>query len=330
MRYRGEPIETIFFGGGTPSLLSPKQFETVRQIFPAQLPNLKEWTVECSPLTVTRDRLLALRDMGVTRISIGIETFNEKFLKVLNRRQTLAMIHEAYERLRDFTFDVNLDLMFAIPGQQLCDWQDDLQRAIALRPDHISTYCLTLEGDTPLADRYQKKMRTAEQRGERFHRMAQNFLNTAGYEHYEVSNFAKPGKRCLHNVRIWQMNNWLGIGPAAASQYGGRRFKNISHLDQWMTGISGGSPYEEDIYPVDGTLLVRDSVIFGLRMREGIQFPKNMNISIKNACLDLFKNWSAQGLMKYVNGTYCPTERGLLLADYLAVEILNLHGWQEL
>jgi oxygen-independent coproporphyrinogen-3 oxidase len=324
LRYRGEPIETIFFGGGTPSILSAKQLETIRRILPNEMPFLKEWTVECSPLTVTKDRLAAMRDMGVTRISMGVETFDEKFLKLLNRRQTLGQIFGAYDLARNFSFDVNLDLMFALPGQRLCHWESDLRQAIALKPDHLSTYCLTLEGDTPFAKYYGDKIPPAEHGGEKFHRLARELLHAAGYDHYEVSNFARPGKECLHNVRTWQMHDWLGIGPAAASQYNGRRFRNVSNLDHWMSGIRSGHPCEEDVYAVDGNLLAQDRIIFGLRMRRGIYLPESMDASNRNACLCLFETWCNRGYMEHNSDAYCPTERGLLLADVLAVEILRV------
>ncbi|MDR2341100.1 MAG: radical SAM family heme chaperone HemW [Puniceicoccales bacterium] len=326
LRYRGEPIETIFFGGGTPSILSAKQLEAIRRIFPDELPFLKEWTIECSPGTVTRDRLAAMRNMGVTRISMGVETFDEKFLKILNRRQTLRQVLEAYELARGFSFDVNLDLMFALPGQRLYHWKADLQRAIDLAPGHLSTYCLTLEGDSQFAKNYRNKMLPAESGGEKFHRLASELLRAAGYEHYEVSNFAQQGKRCLHNVRTWQMNDWLGIGPSAASQYGSRRFRNVSDLTRWMTGIRAGSPDEEDICAVDAKLLAQDKIIFGLRMREGIYPPESMDMISQHACVQLFEKWCESGYMKCKDGIYHPTERGLLLADALAKKFLLLNG----
>jgi oxygen-independent coproporphyrinogen-3 oxidase len=328
LRYRGEPIETIFFGGGTPSILSVKQLETMRHILPNEMPFLKEWTVECSPLTVTRDRLATMRDMGVTRISMGVETFDEKFLKLLNRRQTVGQIFTAYELARSFSFDVNLDLMFALPGQRLCQWEDDLRRAIALNPDHLSTYCLTLEGDTPFAKRYGDKMPSAQHGGEIFHRLAGELLHAAGYDHYEVSNFARRGKECLHNVRTWQMHNWLGIGPAAASQCGGRRFRNVSDLDRWMAGIRGGNPHEEDVFAVDANTLAQDKIIFGLRMRRGIYLPEIMAAGSRNAILQLFRTWRDRGYMEHESDAYYPTERGLLLADTLAVEILRVFEFE--
>jgi oxygen-independent coproporphyrinogen-3 oxidase len=323
LRYRGEPIETIFFGGGTPSILSAKQFEIIRRVFPSELPFLKEWTVECSPLTVTRDRLEAMRDIGVTRISVGVETFDERFLKVLNRRQTFGQIFEAYELIRSFSFDINLDLMFALPGQRLCHWERDLRQAIALDPDHLSTYCLTLEGETPLATRYGNRMPSAELGGEKFHRLASELLSAAGYDHYEVSNFAQPGKECRHNVRTWQMHDWLGIGPAAASQYGGRRFRNIPDLNRWTAGIRNGNPHEEDVCTVDANLLAQDVIVFGLRMRKGIYLPEFLDAASRNACIHLFKLWCRQGYMESKDGVYYPTETGLLLADALAVEVLR-------
>ncbi|MDR2677280.1 MAG: coproporphyrinogen III oxidase family protein [Puniceicoccales bacterium] len=323
LRYRGEPVGTIFWGGGTPSILSARQLETVRRIFPGPLPALKEWTVECSPLTVTKDRLAAMSDIGVTRISIGVETFDEKFLKLLNRQQTIGQIFGAYELVRNFSFDINLDLMFSLPGQKLCQWENDLRQAIALDPDHLSTYCLTLEGETPLATRCRNKMLPAEHGGEKFHRLACELLRTAGYEHYEVSNFARPKKECLHNVHTWQMHDWLGIGPSAASQYNGRRFKNVSDLNQWTFGIRDENPCEEDVCTLDENLLAQDAIIFGLRMRKGIRLPKSMDISNRNACLHLFGSWCDKGYMEYRNDAHYPTERGLLLADALAVEILR-------
>jgi oxygen-independent coproporphyrinogen-3 oxidase len=320
MRHCSEPIGTVFFGGGTPSLLSCSAFHKIRQFLPIDPKILVEWTVECNPSTLSLEKLQTFADIGVTRISLGVQSFSEKFLGILGRRQSAAQIFHAYDMLRKFSFDVNLDLIFSIPGQRLRHWEEDLKTAVQLGPDHISAYHLTLEKGTKFTEKYATRVGS----GERFHRLAVSYLVSSGMEHYEVSNFAKKGKRCIHSVNTWRMGEWLAIGPSGASQYRGRRFQNISNLEKWMDGIFQKNPIEVEVQAIDQSTLLEDTIIFGLRMRDGIPLATMdlMECSKSQKYRCKFSQWCDAGLLKKTATHYALTDRGMLLADALALEIL--------
>lgn len=333
LRYKGEKIDTFFWGGGTPSLLMPKDLEFIGRIFP-KTSTLMEWTVECAPSTLKKEKLQLLKNIGVTRISLGIQSFNEKILSVLGRRHSLRQIYQAYEWIRTLDFDLNFDLMFYIPHQTIADWEKDLSEAIRLNPDHISTYCLTYEGNTPIKKRFAKTYQNAAFQGERFYRRTWKFLEDHGFQHYEVSNFARPGKQCQHNLHTWQMGQWLGIGPAASSQYRGRRFTNCANIQNWYDTVTfaekTGNPselfcIEEDKMELSPKLLFEDALIFGLRTRQGVDLSalgKALRIDYESY-QNLFNGLISAGKMRFENYRYSLTDRGLLLADAIGREILS-------
>lgn len=333
LRYKGEEIDTIFFGGGTPSLLMSKDLEFIGGIFP-KTSSLKEWTVECAPSTLKKEKLQLLKDIGVTRISLGIQSFNERILAVLGRRHSLRQIYQAYEWVRNFDFDLNFDLMFHIPHQTIADWEKDLSEAIRLEPDHISTYCLTYEGNTPIQQRFAKTYQNAAFQGERFYLHTWQFLENHGFQHYEVSNFARPGKQCLHNLHTWQMGQWLGIGPSASSQYRGQRFTNCANIQNWYNTVMSADTtknplellgIEEDKMEISPKLLFEDALIFGLRTRSGVDLVA-LGEALRtdySPYQNFFNQLISTGKMRLENHRYSLTNRGLLLADAIGGEILS-------
>ncbi len=252
-------VATVFWGGGTPGLLSPRQLAKLAETVRARtgwapmagrrgwgLP--PEWTVELAPASVTADRLAVLREAGVTRISMGVQSFLPARLEALGRQHTLAQVHRAYDRIRAAGFaSVNLDLMFALPGQTEAEWAADVRAAVALAPEHLSTYCLTFEEDTALWVKLaQGRVKLDPEKEARLYEAGWAQLAAAGYEHYEVSNFARPGHACRHNLNTWHMCDWVGLGPSAASQHGGWRGANIADLPEWTARIGRGRRMTED------------------------------------------------------------------------------------
>ncbi|WP_043582911.1 radical SAM family heme chaperone HemW [Geminisphaera colitermitum] len=283
-----QPISTIFFGGGTPGLLSPRDLDTLCGIVhdiceraahaaspppPAATPTSPaEWSVEMAPGSVTTERLAVLRDAGVTRISMGAQSFQPALLDALGRQHTREQVFRAYDRVRAAGFaSVNIDMMFALPGQDETAWIADLEQAIALAPDHLSTYCLTFEEDTKLWVKLsQSKVKLDPEHEARLYETTWARLAQAGYAQYEISNFARPGHACLHNLNTWRMHTWAGLGPAAASQHAGWRGANIADLTQWRAHVDAGRRATEDRTPLTPALLMEDAAIFGLRMNEGV------------------------------------------------------------
>ncbi|HEY1765291.1 MAG TPA: radical SAM family heme chaperone HemW [Opitutaceae bacterium] len=270
----GGPIATVFWGGGTPGLLAPDDLARLASLVrsvnrgPAPL----EWTVELAPASVTRDRLDVLRAAGVTRISLGVQSLRPALLDALGRAHTREQVLRAYERIRDVGFaSVNLDLMFALPGQGLADWEADLDEVIALGPDHLSTYCLTFEEDTRLWVQLSKgRIRVDAQNEADLYERTWERLASAGFAQYEISNFARPGHACRHNVATWRMGDWVGLGPSAASQHLGWRGSNIADLEAWASQVENGRRMTVDREALTQAAMAEDALVFGLRMNEGV------------------------------------------------------------
>jgi oxygen-independent coproporphyrinogen-3 oxidase len=267
------PVTTVFWGGGTPGLLAPSRLEELAGAVRSRFGGVPgEWTVELAPSSVTPERLDVLRTAGVTRVSLGIQSFQSGLLEALGRRHTREQVYRAYDRIRAAGFpSVSIDLMFALPGQTLEDWTADLRAAKDLAPDHISTYCLTFEEDTAMWVKLaQGRVRLDPENEARFYEAVWDGLEAAGYAQYEVSNFARPGHACLHNLNTWRMGEWIGLGPAAASQQGGWRGANPADLERWGTLVAEGKRATEDQTRLTPELLTEDALIFGLRMNAGV------------------------------------------------------------
>jgi oxygen-independent coproporphyrinogen-3 oxidase len=326
--WRGSPT-TVFWGGGTPGLLSPADLGRLAGIVLGLSGGAapREWTVELAPASVTPERLAVLRSAGVTRVSLGVQSFRPALLDSLGRAHTREQVYRAYERIRSAGFaSVNLDLMFALPGQTASEWDADIDEAVSLRPDHISTYCLTFEEDTALWVKLsQGRVRLDPENEARMYERTWERLGSAGYAQYEVSNFARPGHECLHNVNTWKMGDWVGLGPSAASQYGGWRASNTADLAEWMAEVGRGERMTRDRSALTPGLLAEDALVFGLRMNAGVdlsrlwaRFPDVGPAGVE-ALLDRL---AGDGLLVR-DGTRVRLEpRGRLLADSVGSEIM--------
>lgn len=270
-------IDTIFFGGGTPGLLLAKDLEVLCTGIKKRIKqDPVEWTVEMSPSTVKLDKLEMLKDLGVTRISMGVQSFQEKTLEGLGRMHSPKQVYRAYELIQSVGFPhVNLDLIFAIPGQTVAEWQADLDEGLRLDPGHLSTYCLTFEEDTKLYIKLsQGKIKRDLEQETRLYEFTWDYLNARGYGQYEISNFAKKGHECTHNIHTWQMHDWIGIGPAASSQYNKKRYTNIHSIENWTQGIENAQPIRQDEVDLTVDDLVLDAFVFGLRMNAGVHLTE--------------------------------------------------------
>ncbi len=268
--------ETAFWGGGTPGLLRPEAMEKLGRTMLAAAGQPREWSVELAPATVTPDRVAVLKSLGVTRVSLGVQSFRAELLNALGRQHKPAQIYRAYGLLRDAGFaSVNLDLMFALPNQTQEQWRADLDEVLQLAPDHLSTYCLTFEENTALWVKLsQGKVKLDVNTEAALYNDTWNYLETASFGHYEISNFARSGHICYHNLNTWRMHEWVGLGPSAASQSAGWRGSNPPDLAQWWNDVSAGRRAMRDREPLTPELLATDSVVFGLRMDEGISLPE--------------------------------------------------------
>ena len=318
--------ETMFWGGGTPSILSEKNIEQLANVFGELLPT-KEWTVEVAPTNATLSRLQTFKDVGVTRISMGVQSFNEKTLATLGRKHTLKATLDAIERIASIGFDhFSIDLIFGAKGQTPEEWLADIKRAAQCPVDHISAYCLEFESATSCCvgrlpdEDYQESEREGE-----FLEIAMDNLSAFGFQQYEISNYAKPNCKCLHNLATWNMSQWLGFGPSSASQFAGKRFRNAPNFDNWLNAINKGSPIHEDVVALDDSELFADALIFGLRMVDGVDFStlcKRFPNADSTKYLPTIDFLESEKLLEKSGNKIKLTKRGRLVADAIAVELL--------
>lgn len=266
--------ETIYFGGGTPSALTCDQLEYLLCGLRARLDlsALREWTFEVNPATVRADKARLLQDAGVSRISLGVQSWDDALLKTLGRIHSAAQAEKTFGTLREAGFgNINVDLMFAVPGQSLAQWQATLDRTIALRPEHISSYCLTYEEDTEYFRQLQLgAFRQDDERNAALFETTIDTLTAAGFEHYEISNYARPGFESAHNFAYWRGADYLGFGPSAFSTIGLSRWQNVPDTAAYTQRVLAGekaAQFSEELTPA-----TREGEVaaFAVRTREGI------------------------------------------------------------
>jgi oxygen-independent coproporphyrinogen-3 oxidase len=271
----GRPIQSVYFGGGTPTVIASAQLvailSEIRRHF-TLAPDC-EITVEAHPSTVSEQDLVQLFQAGVTRMSFGAESMEDGDLIRIGRpgavSETVTAVTQA--RVAGFT-NINLDLMYGLPGQNLESWQRTLAHCLTLAPTHLSSYALTVEEDTKLASNIQRQRSPAPDEGLQIEmdEAAQRMLVEAGYERYEVSNHAQPGYACRHNLLYWTNGEYLGLGPSAQSYLDGTRFGNVADLAAYDASLAASRLPIEDRTKLSEEEQLRDAVIFGLRLTRGI------------------------------------------------------------
>ena len=308
--------ETIFFGGGTPTALTTAQLAVLFDGFhrSLDLSGLKEWTFEANPGSVSERKAQLLRERGVTRISLGVQSFDDGLLELLGREHSAAQAKASFGLLRRAGFgNLNIDLMFGLPGQTLGQWEETLRAAIALRPDHISAYCLTYEEDTDFFVRHARgEFRTDNDADAAFFETTTELLATAGFGQYEISNFAQLGFESVHNRAYWLGEDYLGLGPSAVSTRGLRRWQNVSdyraYSDRTLAGESA-STGDELLTPA---MKRGEAIALGLRTRAGV--PNELVESWPNEVAE----FEDLGLLRRDNSRVVLTRSGRLLADSVA------------
>jgi len=314
--------QTVFFGGGTPTLLT---VASLTRLLAAIQPLVRsarrvEWTVESNPATVSAEKARALRAHGVNRISLGVQSFDDTMLNRLGRIHTADQARRTYRLLRRAGFDnINLDLMFGLPGQTVDQWRQTLEQAIALEPDHLSAYCLALEEDTPLwALGQQGILRPDDDRDRAMFELTIDVLTAAGYRHYEISNYARPGRECRHNLAYWQGRDYLGLGPSAWSTVRSTRWQNLPDTDGYLTALAAGRAAvvaaSERLSPATKAA---ERAAFGLRMAAGVSAS-----GVARRWRSETARLLANGLLEKRGARLRLTRRGLLFADEVAAEFV--------
>lgn len=325
---QSKPVETVFWGGGTPGLLPAGDLLRLGKAMVAHLGKPPEWSVELAPSSVRADKLAALREVGVTRVSMGVQSFDEATLEALGRRHSVRQVRDAWELVRAAGFEsINLDLIFAVPGQDEARWEADLREAMLLGPDHLSTYCLTFEEDTAMFVKLSKgKVRIDRDLETRLYRRTWELLAEGGYTQYEISNFARPGHECRHNLATWEMHDWVGFGPSAASQHAGRRWSNVADLRKWREGVASGIPAIENVVALSPALLLCDALVFGLRMNRGVE-PKALaarfETELPAGVMTLAERLAEEDMAEWDGTRLRLTEEGRLVADAVGLEVMG-------
>ncbi len=316
---------TIFWGGGTPSLLPTKLTEELLDAIRGAVPmeNLREWTIEVNPESLTDDKARLYRERGVNRISMGVQTFDEKLLDVVGRIHSREKAIRAYGTLRAAGFDnINLDLIFGLPGQTLEIWEQTLREAIALQPEHISAYCLILEEDTEFWAAFKRGLILPNEEIEtQMFLRGIEILAKAGYRQYEISNFSKSGREAQHNIAYWQGRNYYGLGPSACSTVRGRRWMNVANTDDYIARITRGESVRENIEELSPLTLAGERAAFGLRMMEGIdvsEFHRETGFALAETWGKEVADLVASGLVETCGERMRVTRRGILFADTVA------------
>jgi oxygen-independent coproporphyrinogen-3 oxidase len=326
-------VETLYFGGGTPSLLpiaeTRRLLDGLRQRF--DVATGAEVTMEANPESVDAGRLHALRRMGVNRLSLGVQSFDDAELGFLGRIHDAARAEREYCDAREAGFDsVSMDLIFGLPGQTVAQWRRSLEKAIALNPDHLSLYALTLEESTPLARRVAAG-KCAEPDPDvqaEMYMWSSERLAAAGYEQYEISNWAKPGHRCSHNLTYWHAEPYLGLGAGAHSYVDGYRLANERAPERYIELVAAGRgerpwdpttlPYIESFERPDAEREMSDAVILGLRLTEGVSLQglsERFGVDVGERYGREIDELAALGLLESVDGRIRLTERGRLLGN---------------
>jgi oxygen-independent coproporphyrinogen-3 oxidase len=325
------PVETLFIGGGTPTYLSAKHLErllaAIREWFPLVSPGDHEFSVESTPESLDEEKVKLLAAFGVNRVSVGVQSFQSDLLTALDRRHGVSQIPKAVGIVRKHVPAFSFDLIFAAPGQSLAEWQADLESALAFEPDHISTYGLTYEKGTPLwKDRERGAVRTVAEDDElAMYEHAMDRLTAAGFEHYEISNFAKPGKRCRHNERYWANEAYHGVGVGAARYVGGRRELNVRDTKLYVQRVlSGESPtfQGEELPPRERAV---ETIATQLRRGDGIareEFLAQTRFRLDELVGEKVAAFVREGLLSDDSRSVRLTRRGKCLADGVVVSVI--------
>ncbi len=314
----GRTLKSIYFGGGTPSMLDENQlnalFDAIRKNF--LFHNDIEITIEANPECINQAKAQVLKTIGFNRVSLGVQSMNDRYLKFLGRGHDAFMAQNAYRILREAGFgNINLDLMYAFPGQTGEELQEDVRTISRMGSEHLSLYTLTIE---PKSRFYATQMKLDDDE-----KLAEHYLLVArilkgdGFKQYEVSNFAKPGFESTHNRNYWLGASYIGLGVGAHGFKGRRRYWNIARLQDYLECITNGKDTIEGYEDLTDTQLIMEKLLFGLRMNEGIPWEL---VPLSKA--GLIQKWIKDGFLSLESGNLKSTERGRLVLDELSARLI--------
>ena len=339
MELRGErrDIQTIYLGGGTPSQLTADQlrqlFIYINKVYKFPPPSGGvgggvEVTIECNPDDITPEYAEALSQLPVNRVSMGAQTFDDQRLHFLHRRHTANQVQQAVSRLREAGIcNISIDLMYGFPGETLSQWERDIDSALSLDVEHLSAYCLSIEEGTPLYKLHKRDgsfcVICDEETERQMYYLLIDRLTAAGYEHYEISNFAKLGFRSRHNSSYWTDVPYIGLGAAAHSYDGQQRRWNIDDINVYIKGIENSEPaYDYEL--IDDTTRYNDRVMLALRTCEGLDL-QSLTPADRDYLLSLADRYIADGLLSNDGRRLRLTRNGLFVSDMVISDLMRIN-----
>ena len=322
-------LDTIYIGGGTPSQLSPRHlkilFGHINKVFSNKA---TEVTIEMNPDDVTEEYAHALSQLSVNRVSMGAQTFDDTRLRFLNRRHSARQVPQAVKTLREAGIsNISIDLMYGFPGETIDNWQDDITKALDLGVEHLSAYCLMIEEGTVLYEKMRngenERMRECDEELERqmYYTLTER-LKAAGYEHYEISNFALPGRRSRHNSSYWTDLPYIGLGAAAHSYDGRSRCWNVADIRQYINGIENGSPVIDQEWLNDDSRY-NDRVMLSLRTCEGIDLS-TLQPADRTYLLSLAQKYIDNRLLTAEGDHLRLSNEGLFVSDMIMSDLMKV------
>ena len=323
-------IRTIFLGGGTPTTLTVYQLERILKecVSEFTVASDAEITIEANPATIDIEQLKSIRQTGYNRISIGVQSFDKAELKLLDRTHGPEEIHSTVDCARKAGFDnLSLDLMFALPNQSLSSWENNLNKALEKNPEHLSTYNLTIEQGTAFSKLHSngKLIMPDNDHQLELYKRTMERLTKKGFHHYEISNFARQGKECRHNITYWQNTNTLGLGAGASSYMNGTRFKNINLPAHYIRQVKEKKTAVKHSETLELRQAMGETIMLGLRLLQGIsihQFEKRFQISFINLFRNIISALKEKELVIIEKDYLRLSQKGLFWADSVTLEFI--------
>lgn len=321
-------FDTIFIGGGTPSLLNAQQMEKIISALDNKydLNKIIEFTIEANPGEAPKDKLKDFYSFGINRLSIGVQSFKSELLQFLSRIHSTEDVFRTFQSAREVGFEnINCDLIYNIPGQSLEDWQFDLNTLVNLNPEHISAYSLTVEQNTKLHELVHNKtiIMPVDELHQKFNSITYSTLQKNNYTQYEISNYSRPNKECLHNLHYWENDYYLGFGPSAHSYDGKKRWNNFSDLNKYIAQLENDKSPIENYDAITEIKRTNEIIGFGLRMTKGFAISR-----IPSYLKNQFQKQLKQVQLKFPkmiiekNNRIKLTQTGINFADAIAVEMI--------
>lgn len=328
---KNDKITSIFVGGGTPSILTSDEirevFMSIKEMF--YIDDNAEITIECNPGTLTLEKLKTMKDIGINRLSIGLQAIQEKHLNFIGRIHTYEEFEKNYKDALSVGFkNINIDLMYSLPNQTLCDWKETLEKVVHLNPTHISAYSLTLEEGTELYNMYESnKFELIDENIDiEMYEYTINYLRSKGYNQYEISNYSKEGFNCKHNILYWECKPYIGIGAGASGYINENRYNSVESLEDYhLSLVKREKPIQENEILSEKDM-IEEKIFMGLRMNKGIKFEdfkKKFGIDFKDKYSKQIEMLSARKLINQSFEGIQLTQKGREISNSVFIEFME-------